>query len=420
MSRATTPPLTDGKYQVFPSHSKDEFEKLKRSIAKSGIVVPVVVDQDADIIDGHHRVRAWNELRAIGVKVPDYKRSIRHFDDDDERIEMAVMLNERRRHLDPKMRRSVARQLRKRKWSVRRIADELDVGSSTIQRDLSDVPGGTPDKVVGRDNKSYAGSKRFEVSASSQKEVDKAIAAIAKFDGNIPNRSMAPSRLQKKADEYEVRLGVEPDGTSHEGASWSLHCADFRKWKLKPNSLDVIVTDPPYPKDGIPLYGDLSRFAERHLKPGGLCIAYAGKYYLPELVVELGRELDWVWEFAIIQTSHPTRIHHKKILGMYRPVLVFSKGPYQPDKWMRDTITSTQSPEKELHHWQQALDPVKQVISMASKPGDLVCDPFACTGTTGVAALSQGRSFIGCEINPKSARIGANRIRQFVKSQETK
>ena len=114
MSRATTPPLSEGKYQVFPSLSQVEFEKLKRSIAKSGIVVTVVVDQNDDIIDGHHRVRAWNELRADGVKVPDYKRSIRHFNDVDERIEMAVILNARRRHLDPKMRKSVARQLRKR------------------------------------------------------------------------------------------------------------------------------------------------------------------------------------------------------------------------------------------------------------------------------------------------------------------
>jgi adenine-specific DNA-methyltransferase len=129
--------------------------------------------------------------------------------------------------------------------------------------------------------------------------------------------------------------------------------------------------------------------------------------------------LEWVWAFAIIQTSHPTRIHHKKILGMYRPVLVFSNGRHKPDQWMRDTISSTQKPEKELHHWQQALDPVKQIIAMVSKPGDLVCDPFACTGTTGVAALGQGRSFIGCEINPKSARVGARRIREFVKSQDT-
>ena len=190
------------------------------------------------------------------------------------------------------------------------------------------------------------------------------------------------------------------------------------KVETEADSIDVIVTDPPYTKEGIPLFGDLSRFAESHLKPGGLCIAYAGKFFLPEEIHELSCELEWVWLMTIIQTSHPSRVHHKKILGMHRPVLVFSKGEYKPDQWMRDTITSTQKPEKELHRWQQALDPVKQIIAMASKPGDSVCDPFGCTGTTGIAAVGQDRSFIGFEINPKTARIGVNRIRQFVKSQK--
>jgi predicted transcriptional regulator len=418
VKRASTPPSFDGKYQIFPSHTKAEFERLKQSIAKEGVLVSVVVDQRGNVIDGHHRVLAWDELRAEGVKVPNYKRSIRHLSNDDEGVELAVALNERRRHLTPKMRQEVARQLRRHKWTVRRIAEELEVGSSTIQRDLSGVPSGTPARVIGRDGKSYASTKRFEVSVKSQKETDKAIAAIAKLDGNVPNRSMSPARLQKCADDYEVRLGVEPDGTSHRGASWSMHCADFRKSRLRPNSIDVIVTDPPYTKEGIPLFGDLSRFAKRTLKPGGLCIVYAGKYFLPEEIHELSCELEWVWLMTIIQTSHPSRVHHKKILGMHRPVLIFSNGPYKPDHWMRDTITSTQRPEKELHRWQQALDPVKQIIAMASKPGDSVCDPFGCTGTTGIAAVGQGRSFIGFEINPKTARIGGNRIRQFVKSQK--
>ncbi len=413
MSRAITPPAIAGKYQIFPSHAKNEFEKLKRSIAKDGVLVPVVLDQHGNIVDGHHRVLAWNELRAEGVKLPNYVRSIRYLTGDDEGYELAVTLNERRRHLDPKMRKAVARQLRKRGWSLRRIAEELEVGSSTIRRDLSGVPGGTPDRIEGLDGKSYASSKRFEVSAKSQREADKSIAAIAKFDGNVPNRSMTPVRLQKKADEYEVRLGVEPDGTSHRGASWSLRCADFRECKLKPNSVDVIVTDPPYTKAGIPLYGDLARFAKRHLKPGGLCLAYAGKFYLPKLVAELGSELEWVWQFAILQNSHGSRIFDKKIIGEYRPVLVYSKGRYKPNSWMHDAIISTSKPEKELHHWQQALDPMQQIIAMASKPKDLVCDPFSGSATTGIAAISLGRSFVGFEINPKTARIGVNRIRQF-------
>jgi len=418
MSRAAGPtPPVFGEFQIFPEYSQVEFAALKQSIARNGILVAIEIDQQGVIIDGHHRVRAWNELRTEGVKVPDFKRSIRVYRDDEDRLDRAVTLNERRRHLDATQRKSVARKLRKRGWSLRRIAEELDVGSSTIKRDVSGVPGGTPETVIGRDQKRYAGSNRFEVNATSQREVEKSLTAIASLEGNLPSRPITASRLQKRADTYQVRLGVEPDGTAYDGASWSLRCDDFRKWKLKPNSLDIIVTDPPYPRTGIPLYGDLSRFAKRHLKPGGLCVAYAGKYFLPEVMVELGRELEWVWEIAIIQTSHPTRTFPKKIFGEYRPALVFSKGPYKPTQWMHDVIETKQTPEKELHRWQQSLDPVKQIIAMTSKRGDLICDPFACSGTTGVAALNLGRSFVGCEINPKSARVGADRIRQFVESQ---
>jgi site-specific DNA-methyltransferase (adenine-specific) len=392
-----------------------EFEKLKRSIAKAGILVPVELDQDLVLIDGHHRVRAWNELRAEGVKVADYKRNIRFYASVDERNERAVILNERRRHLDPAQRKTVARELRKREWSVRRIAEELDVGSSTIQRDVAGVPGGTPDKVVGRDNKRYDATKQFQVTVNSQKEAEKALVAIAKLESNLPTKSMTVSRLQKKADDYEVRLGVEPDGTVQSGASWSLRCADFRRSMLKPNSIDVVVTDPPYTKEGIPLFGDLARFAKRCLKPGGLCIAYAGKFYLPELMIEMGSELEWVWQLAILQNSHPSRIFDKKIFGEFRPVLVYSKGRYCPANWMHDAILSKGKPEKALHRWQQALDPVQQIIGMASMPNQLICDPFSGSGTTGVAALSLGRNFIGFEINPKTARIGVNRIRRFAK-----
>jgi DNA modification methylase len=37
------------------------------------------------------------------------------------------------------------------------------------------------------------------------------------------------------------------------------------------------------------------------------------------------------------------------------------------------------------------------LIRKHSRPGDLVVDPFAGSGTTGVAALREGRRFAGCE-----------------------
>ena len=62
-------------YQLLPELSEAEFATLKADIAARGVVVPVVVDADSGaIIDGHHRVRAFEALRAEGIRVPAYPR----------------------------------------------------------------------------------------------------------------------------------------------------------------------------------------------------------------------------------------------------------------------------------------------------------------------------------------------------------
>jgi DNA modification methylase len=50
-------------------------------------------------------------------------------------------------------------------------------------------------------------------------------------------------------------------------------------------------------------------------------------------------------------------------------------------------------------------------IMAGSRFGDTVLDPFAGAGTTGVAALSNGRSFIGCEANTAYVAMADTRLR---------
>lgn len=45
-----------------------------------------------------------------------------------------------------------------------------------------------------------------------------------------------------------------------------------------------------------------------------------------------------------------------------------------------------------------------------SAPGSVVLDPFSDSGTTGVAALGLGRSFIGIDSNPDYVDIAAKRL----------
>ena len=55
---------------------------------------------------------------------------------------------------------------------------------------------------------------------------------------------------------------------------------------------------------------------------------------------------------------------------------------------------------------------VEPCILAGSRPGDLVLDPFAGTGTTGLVALRLGRRFLGIELNPEYADMARRRIEE--------
>ena len=50
------------------------------------------------------------------------------------------------------------------------------------------------------------------------------------------------------------------------------------------------------------------------------------------------------------------------------------------------------------------------LITLGSRDGDLVLDPFLGSGTTGIACKLLDRDFIGCEINKEYFEIAQKRI----------
>jgi site-specific DNA-methyltransferase (adenine-specific) len=66
--------------------------------------------------------------------------------------------------------------------------------------------------------------------------------------------------------------------------------------------------------------------------------------------------------------------------------------------------------ERTGHETQKPLDLMLALVRDFTDPGELVCDPFAGSGTTGVACKRLGRRFIGWERDPKYHAIAAKRI----------
>lgn len=399
-------------YQLLPSLSQDEYNALKLDIKERGVQVPVEFDEAGNILDGHHRLMACQEL---GIK--DYPSIVRVGMSEDAKREHILMLNLARRHLTLEQRKETVRKVKEETgWSNRRIADLLGVSYETIGRDLSGVTNMIPETVTGKDGKSYP-----TIQNKNKKDKQRTFAALASTPANaLPEKIIDPRRLDRIAREYQAQERAKEITDDCTIGNIQLWLGDFRERgnEIPDASVDLIFTDPPYPEEYLPLWNDLSLFADRILKPNGMLIAYTGAMFLPTVLVRLTEHLVFWWAGSVVLSGAHNRVYARNISQGSKPLLFFVKEGFSSDIWLEDTYTS-QGAEKDAHDWQQSIGLAKHYISKFVPRGGLVVDPFLGGGTTGLAARETGRDFIGIEVDPVAFASSEDRLRQWTKQNRT-
>ena len=95
-----------GQWQVLPELTAEEYAALKADIAERGVQVPVEYDEQGAILDGHHRVRACQELG-----ISDWPRVVRKGLTEEQKLQHVISLNLARRHLNESQRAMIAARL---------------------------------------------------------------------------------------------------------------------------------------------------------------------------------------------------------------------------------------------------------------------------------------------------------------------
>lgn len=201
--------------------------------------------------------------------------------------------------------------------------------------------------------------------------------------------------IQEKERKSPVLKGQYPVEIRH---------GDFRVVlaDLAPHSVNMILTDPPYGKAYLDLWGDLGAFASRVLRKDGALVAYSGQFYLPQVIELLSKHLQWWWLCGVIHAGPgnliPLGQPVRKVINQFKPLLIFVR----PDGsgisvTFRDLIRG-KGRDKQLHNWQQPVEEAKTILATFCQKGDLVVDPFAGSGSFGEAARQSGMRFIGAEI----------------------
>ncbi len=397
------------KYELLPPLSIDEYEALRADIELNGVRDPIIVDENGDILDGHNRARID----------PNAPRIVLTGKTEAEKKAFVYAANFARRNLSSeqkkelhKMMRSVALELKKEGKTQEQIAAMLGVDRTTVSLWLKDESisivnvhnANTFDCRIKIPKKEHpiihervkAGETQEQI-AADYKVNQSRIAQIIKQE----------AKKEEKKQELEKLIEIAASLPAQD--RWSVFEGDIHNVKLEKNSIDAIITDPPYPKDYLPLWEELGKFAQYHLKVGGVLLAMTGSVYLPQVFEMLGKYLTYQWVLACILNGQHLDVYAAKVNNnMWKPILVYRNGG-EPVNIGSDLFTNDKR-DKNYHEWGQGVEGYLWQIEHFTKPNDLICDPFLGGGTTGVAAVKLQRRFVGFDIDVESVKISRSRL----------
>jgi len=197
--------------------------------------------------------------------------------------------------------------------------------------------------------------------------------------------------------------------------------------KLIPdNSVDVVLTDPPYGlnKNGIRGDADLSLFYNilpecyRVLKKDSFFITFFSTKFLPQLFKN--NPFNYFWQIVLYCPEGMVKspIGYTKFMSCF----VFKKG--NPNIILPNKDIFVDTPGKMVEPDEGYIDHptpkpkhfIKEILKMFTKENDIILDPFIGSGATAVACILLNRRFIGFEIEEKYYKIALDRINKFMKS----
>jgi len=161
------------------------------------------------------------------------------------------------------------------------------------------------------------------------------------------------------------------------------------------------------------------RYASPLVVPGGHIASFYDMADYIGIAGSLERHGFERWnEYALVKQAPPPTPRPTFVSAFEMAVVAARKGEkrnwygsgYVPNRWIGQP--GTVGPERTGHTAQKPLEPMQILVSALTPSGGLVLDPFAGSGTTGVAALRQGRTFIGIEREPEYFEIACTRVDQ--------
>lgn len=203
---------------------------------------------------------------------------------------------------------------------------------------------------------------------------------------------------------YETELGKLYHGDARDAVSI-----------LKEDSIDLIFTDPPYPRQYFYCYEQLAWIFPHFMKVGASLFTIVGHYALEQVMGVFFSHLKYRWIFNLDQEEDSHSRMGMGIEVVWKPMLWYVKEKFPKERnygFMRDKIIIPKK-DKSLHEWQQSLAWGYDIIRKVTKEGELVCDPFVGSGTIPIICEHLGRKWVAIDIDEKAIETTIGRLKSY-------
>jgi site-specific DNA-methyltransferase (adenine-specific) len=209
-------------------------------------------------------------------------------------------------------------------------------------------------------------------------------------------------------------------------------CLDILPKMPVGTQFDAVITDPPYMVGAISVgnssakagtWADMENSAywfaawmkecRRVLSPTGYLVTFGNWRSIPTMIralslAELPASCCMVWDKQWIGPAGPQQLRPRYELAIFAAMPDAKIDDRSaPDiygcKWLAGNMKTTEHPAE------KPVDLMRHIVRLTTKPGATVLDPFAGSGTTGVACVAEGRRFVGIEREAEWVRVGIER-----------
>ncbi|WP_067799879.1 DNA-methyltransferase [Actinomadura formosensis] len=148
----------------------------------------------------------------------------------------------------------------------------------------------------------------------------------------------------------------------------------------------------------------------RLTNPGGVCLVFTDWRQLPSVSDAL-QAAGWVWRGLVVWHKPGARPSRGRFTNAAEYVVWGSHGDLASRELYLPGFYSVTTPRgnARTHITQKPLTLLRHLVNITA-PGATVLDPFLGSGTTGEAAILDGRKFVGVELSEQFAEQAAARI----------